>query len=65
MSRALALAVLLLAAAVAVAPLAEAQATIPGADGAFAGAGSAVQTAAEKAINPSTFIMAGSTQKKD
>jgi long-subunit fatty acid transport protein len=63
MRRALALAVVLLAAAVAVAPLAEA--TLPGTDGAFAGAGSVVQTAAEKAVNPSTFIMADTTQKKD
>ncbi|XP_044948591.1 uncharacterized protein LOC123398150 [Hordeum vulgare subsp. vulgare] len=62
MSRALALAVLLLAAAVAAAPLAGA---IPIPGEAAGGAGAAMESAAEKAVNPSTFSMPATTEKKD
>nr|BAK05305.1 predicted protein [Hordeum vulgare subsp. vulgare] len=55
MSRALALAVLLLAAAGAI--------PIPGE--AAGGAGAAMESAAEKAVNPSTFSMPATTEKKD
>ncbi|KQJ89753.1 hypothetical protein BRADI_4g27500v3 [Brachypodium distachyon] len=61
MSRALALAVLLLAAAVAVAPVAEAM-SMPGADAGGATLGAAESTA-EKAVNPSTFQPGASGKK--